>query len=83
MTDERARSVHDRVRTVFDGWARDGSADRMESSHSPFVRQAFDTLPLNRRSWYLDIGCGNGYTVRWAADWQVTAGSLLTMGRKR
>jgi len=39
----------------------------MEASHTPFARPAFDQLPLTATSRYLDIGCGNGYTVRWAA----------------
>lgn len=56
------------VRTVFDDWAARGWADDMEQSHGPFVRRTFARLPIGRDSWYLDIGCGNGYTVRWAAD---------------
>ncbi len=39
----------------------------MEQSHAPFVRRVFQELDLPRDAWYLDIGCGNGYTVRWAA----------------
>lgn len=57
-----------RVRTVFDDWATRGWANEMEQTHGPFVQRAFERLPIGRDSWYLDIGCGNGYTVRWAAD---------------
>lgn len=32
------------------------------------ARKAFHHLGLESDSWYLDIGCGNGYTVRWAAE---------------
>lgn len=56
-----------RIREVFDDWAAKGWADEMEDSHGPFVRQTFERLPLRQDSWFLDIGCGNGYTVRWAA----------------
>ncbi len=56
-----------RVQEVFDDWAVRGRAEGMEQSHAPFVRRAFDRLELTPDAWYLDIGCGNGYTVRWAA----------------
>ncbi len=57
-----------RVRTVFDDWAVRGRAEGMERSHGPVARKAFKRLGLKPDSWYLDIGCGNGYTVRWAAQ---------------
>lgn len=58
----------DRVRDVFDEWARKGRAEGMERGHTPTARQAFDRLELGPAApRYLDIGCGNGYTVRWAA----------------
>lgn len=40
----------------------------MAESHTPFTRRGFELLGLNSESNYLDIGCGNGYTVRWAAE---------------
>jgi SAM-dependent methyltransferase len=61
----------DRVRRVsetFDDWARRGRAEGMERGHSAAARQGFDLLDLRRDSWYLDVGCGNGYSVRWAAE---------------
>jgi len=57
-----------RVRTVFDDWAVRGRAEGMERSHGPVARKAFHHLGLKPDSWYLDVGCGNGYTVRWAAE---------------
>lgn len=57
-----------RVRTVFDDWAVRGRAEGMARSHGPVARKAFHHLGLKPDSWYLDIGCGNGYTVRWAAE---------------
>ncbi len=56
-----------RVRDVFDDWARRGRAEGMERGHGPTARQGFDRLEVGAGTRYLDIGCGNGYTVRWAA----------------
>jgi len=53
---------------VFDDWAVRGRAEGMERGHGPVARKAFHHLGLTPDSWYLDIGCGNGYTVRWAAE---------------
>ncbi len=61
------RNDVDRVQRVFDDWAGRGRAEGMASAHEPAARAAFDRLALDGDSWYLDIGCGNGYTVRWAA----------------
>jgi SAM-dependent methyltransferase len=63
------RSHHDdRVRHVFDEWAGNGRAEGMERGHGPAAREALEHLRLAAGSRYLDIGCGNGYTVRWAAE---------------
>lgn len=56
------------VSRTFDDWARRGRAEGMERHHSAAARQAFDLLGLRRDAWYLDVGCGNGYSVRWAAE---------------
>ena len=66
MTQSSESQLH-RVQQVFDDWAVRGRAEGMETSHAPFVRPTFDRLALVPDAWYLDIGCGNGYTVRWAA----------------
>ena len=64
----RAVSKHlDTVKAVFDDWAQNGRADGMERGHTPVARRAFERLELAAGQRYLDIGCGNGYTVRWAA----------------
>jgi len=57
----------DRVRDLFDDWATRGRAEGMELGHTPTARPAFESLELAAGQRYLDIGCGNGYTVRWAA----------------
>jgi cyclopropane fatty-acyl-phospholipid synthase-like methyltransferase len=55
------------VAQVFDGWAKRGQADKMAVHHEKAARAGFDLLRLSGKEWYLDIGCGNGYSVRWAA----------------
>jgi SAM-dependent methyltransferase len=55
-----------RVTAVFDDWATQGRAEGMERGHGPAARRAFDLLEISAGERYLDIGCGNGYTVRWA-----------------
>lgn len=57
----------EKVRDVFDDWARRGRAEGMERGHGPAARQAFEALAVTPTDRYLDVGCGNGYTVRWAA----------------
>ena len=56
----------DKVAAIFDDWAEAGRAEGMERGHGPSARPAFDRLQVDLGSRYLDIGCGNGYTVRWA-----------------
>lgn len=67
MSDPPPDDRIDRVRDVFEDWAARGRAEGMAESHAPFVRPVFERLPLPPDGRYLDIGCGNGYTVRWAA----------------
>ncbi|WP_199351036.1 class I SAM-dependent methyltransferase [Haliangium ochraceum] len=66
-----------RVRDVFDEWAESGRADGMERGHGPTAKQAFDALGVSPNYRFLDIGCGNGYVVRWAAQ---TAPSVDAVG---
>ena len=66
MTSEREHV--ERVTELFDEWSENGRADGMETGHTPMARQAFDRLGVRPGQTYLDIGCGNGYTVRWAAE---------------
>ena len=58
----------DKVRETFDAWAANGRSEGMERGHGPAAREAFSALGLPRGCRYLDVGCGNGYTLRWAAS---------------
>ena len=53
---------------LFDAWAVNGRAEGMEQGHAIPARMAIDRLRLEPASSFLDIGCGNGYAVRWAAE---------------
>lgn len=55
------------VQNVFDSWAESGRADTMEQGHTINARRAFERLNIQPGQRYLDVGCGNGYSVRWAA----------------
>jgi ubiquinone/menaquinone biosynthesis C-methylase UbiE len=63
----REDGAQERVREVFDDWAARGRAEGMESGHGFSARAGFELLELGEGAHYLDIGCGNGYTVRWAS----------------
>lgn len=71
----------EQVRELFDSWAEAGRAEGMERGHSPTARQAFDRLGVGEGTRYLDIGCGNGYTVRWAAELGATAVGIDVSGK--
>ena len=58
----------EKVQAVFDEWAQNGRAEGMEKGHGPTAQQAFSRLALRDQQRYLDIGCGNGYTLRWALE---------------
>lgn len=57
----------DDVRATFSDWCRRGRAEGMERDHAPAARVAFERLDLAEDGRFLDVGCGNGYAVRWAA----------------
>jgi SAM-dependent methyltransferase len=61
---------------VFDVWAADGREMQMERAHAPVARRILDQISFAADAWYLDIGCGNGYTVRWVAG-SVTRGRAI------
>ncbi len=66
-----------RVRDIFDDWARRGRAEGMEVGHGPSARAGIAELALEEGDRYLDIGCGNGYTLRWLSPLLGTAGRAV------
>ena len=64
MRDHQMNSVQE----VFDSWAQSGRADTMEQGHTINASRAFQKLNVTAGQRYLDVGCGNGYSVRWAAE---------------
>lgn len=52
----------------FDAWAAAGRGDSMETGHGPTARQALERVPWAGTRSFLDVGCGNGYAVRFAAE---------------
>ena len=67
LRSRRTAAITEKTRTTFDTWARDGRETKMERGHGPIARRVFESLRLSADAHYLDIGCGNGYSVRWAA----------------
>ncbi|KAA3605018.1 MAG: SAM-dependent methyltransferase [Planctomycetota bacterium] len=55
------------VAATFDQWVQDGKDRGMESHHRDVVLQLLDRARLQREHHLLDLGCGNGWTVRLAA----------------
>ncbi len=58
----------EQIRRLFDYWADGGYAEAMEREYWPVARHAFEKLGVRERQRFLDVGCGNGYACRWAAD---------------
>ena len=55
------------VRDLFDQWAIDGQAEQAQKEHEYAVRQVLERWRWKPTDHYLDIGCGNGYTLRMVA----------------
>jgi cyclopropane fatty-acyl-phospholipid synthase-like methyltransferase len=57
-----------RVRDVFDELAETGRASSPEQGDAMAARRAFEALAVAPGQHFLDIGCGSGNVVRWAAQ---------------
>ena len=56
MSDETARK--------FDEWARNGKAEDMQRGHAKSVATMLRSARFSKKFTFLDVGCGNGWTVR-------------------
>lgn len=61
------------VADVFDDWARRGRAEGMEAGHGQTAAPLLAALELGPGTVFLDLGCGNGWACRSAADQGATA----------
>ena len=61
---ERMSDVTDPTARLFDQWARDGQAERMQAGHLARASQALEALPIAPGQRLLDLGCGNGWATR-------------------
>ncbi len=59
---------HTKIGEVFDQWASTERAQRMADGHRFAAEIGFQMLDVQPTHRYLDIGCGLGYSVRWAAS---------------
>lgn len=60
---------------LFDNWASAGRDLSMADGHRDVTGQLLDGWRLDPRSHVLDVGCGNGWAVRWALDRGAGAGT--------
>ena len=67
MDNERVK-MHEMERAAaaeFDQWAVNGRAESMADGHRDATGQILDRWSLNAEDQVLDVGCGNGWAVRW------------------
>lgn len=54
----------DKVQETFNEWATNGRSELMEKEHQKNVEKFLSKISFERPFSFLDIGCGNGWTVR-------------------
>ena len=70
------------VARTFDEWVRDGTATGMERRHKRLAERMLERLDLTPDSRVLDLGCGDGWTVRLVAH-SLTAGAAFGLDVSR
>jgi SAM-dependent methyltransferase len=58
----------DKVRKKFDDWAENGKAELMEREHGGNVLKFLNKISFNKPFSFLDVGCGNGWVVRYISN---------------
>ena len=58
----------DNVSKKFDEWAMNGKAESMEKGHGVNVLKFLKKISFNKPFSFLDVGCGNGWVIRYIAD---------------
>lgn len=67
MTSQCKPASSQAIKQLFDGWATTGKDERAARDHAVVVFPVLDALEWRPTDAFLDIGCGNGYTVRHVA----------------
>ena len=55
------------IKNIFDIWAQNGHSEIMANEHSKTVLQFLQTFTFDKKFSFLDIGCGNGWIIRYIA----------------
>ena len=58
----------DNVSKKFDEWAMNGKAESMEKGHGVNVLKILKKISFNKPFSFLDVGCGNGWVIRYIAN---------------
>ena len=58
----------DKVSKKFDDWAINGKAESMEKGHGVNVIKFLKKISFDESFSFLDVGCGNGWVVRYVSD---------------
>ena len=58
----------DSVKKKFNEWAENGKAESMEIEHGKNVLKFLKKISFDKEFSFLDIGCGNGWVVRYISQ---------------